>query len=326
MIYSQRILIFGGSGSLGAALTRKFLSNSNHVVIFSRDETKHWHMKHDFSLNSNLEFIVGSVADRAAVRAAIARSKPSIIINASALKHIDVCEVNIDESIKTNITGTQNIVQSIAEIEPEQLQTVLFVSTDKACNPINNYGMCKAVSETIMVERALKYPKYKFVTTRYGNVLTSRGSIIPLLHKLGRDSRAPHFTLTDERMTRFIMTLDQSVSLIEYTIQNATSGDIVVPVLHSMRIKDLVEIFGDLYGKEVKVVGIRPGEKLTESLYNESQAVRAEEKNGYIHIRSQLRAAGAPPNVPHANYDSDMNVLSLEELRDYLEQLGLLRV
>jgi UDP-glucose 4-epimerase len=209
----NKILIFGGTGSLGYALNKRY-AKDNKIVNMSRDESKHWKMKLDFESNPNISFIIGNVADKQIVKQTISRVNPNIIIIASAMKHIDQCETNTRESIRNNFIGTQNILDSIEELcSSIDTKTVVFVSTDKACSPVNNYGMCKALSENIVQEKAHYVPSIKFVSVRYGNVLNSRGSIIPMLHELGRGD-STHLTLTDERMTRFIMTIEQSVDLI----------------------------------------------------------------------------------------------------------------
>jgi FlaA1/EpsC-like NDP-sugar epimerase len=325
MIENKTILIFGGTGSLGYELNKKYL-NKNIIYNFSRDENKHWEMKIYFNNHKNINFIIGNVSDKNIVSQTIKRINPNIIIIASAMKHIDQCEINTYESIKTNLLGTQNIVDSI---ENEQslltnLKTVVFVSSDKACSPINNYGLCKALSETIMVEKAHYIPNIKFVNVRYGNVLNSRGSIIPLLHKIGKNKDIEYYKLTHEKMTRFVMTLENSVDLIEYAIINGESGDTIIPKLTSMNVKDLIEIFAEKYNKKIQIIGLRSGEKILESLINETQSGRAIRPGiEYTHIKSVITY---PNNVNKdtKDYNSKLNPLTKEELKKYLQDLGLL--
>jgi UDP-N-acetylglucosamine 4,6-dehydratase len=317
----KKILIFGGTGSLGYELTKRYITDNN-ITIFSRDENKQWNMKIDFN-NSNLKFIIGNVSNYDAVLNAINYIQPQIIIIASAMKHIDICEYNINESINTNIIGTQNILKCIDLLKPTFLETVLFVSSDKACSPVNNYGMCKAISETLMVEKSFYNKNYKYVTVRYGNVLNSRGSIIPLLHRIGKDSTYKHFTLTDRNMTRFVMTLEQSVDLIDYAIKNGESGDIIIPELVSLNVKDLLEIFSELYNKPYVETKVRPGEKLLESLINETQSMRAVKKNGYTHIKSLLSQT-QESNIEIRDYNSKLNPVNKEQLNKILSNLNLL--
>jgi nucleoside-diphosphate-sugar epimerase len=321
---NKTILIFGGTGSLGYELNKRYLE-SNKIYNFSRDECKHWEMKLNFNSNPNINFIIGNVADKNIVESTIVRIKPDIIIIASAMKHIDQCEINTAESLKTNLLGSQNIVDSIEKNLSilQNLETVVFVSSDKACSPINNYGLCKALSETLIIEKAHYIPSIKFVNVRYGNVLNSRGSIIPLLHKLGNDENISHFKLTSEDMTRFVMTLEQSVDLIEYAIINGESGDTVIPKLISMNVKDLVEIFSQKYNKSIITTGLRSGEKLLESLINESQSARIMVYGDYTHIKSVIKYPNIINNIM-MDYNSKTNPLSKDELKTYLFNLKLI--
>tara|TARA_B100001758_G_scaffold2877_1_gene2335 strand:- start:2002 stop:2976 length:975 start_codon:yes stop_codon:yes gene_type:complete len=319
------ILIFGGTGSLGYELNKRYLKN-NIIYNYSRDEHKHWKMKLFFNNNNNLNFIIGNVSDKYKVNETINRVKPNIIIIASALKHIDQCELNTSESINTNLLGIQYILDSIESSinNLSNLNTVLFVSSDKACNPINNYGMCKAISETLIIEKSYYIPNINFIIVRYGNVLNSNGSIIPKLHLIGKNNKYTEFTLTHNNMTRFIMTLKQSVDLIEYAILNAETGDTIIPNLISMNIKDLLEIFAEKYNKNIVNVGIRPGEKLNESLINKTQSGRIVNNNNYIHIKSVFNYKKKIDSNKLRNYDSTTNILSKNELKIYLKNLNLL--
>ena len=195
MISNKNILIFGGTGSLGYELVKRYVDN-NIIYNYSRDECKHWKMKLDFNHNKNLNFIIGDVINKNKIEETLLRIKPNIIIIASAMKHIDQCEYNTDQSLNTNLLGVKNILDLIEKHQillDGTLQTVLFVSSDKACSPINVYGMCKALSETLVVEKSYYVKKIKFVNIRYGNVLNSRGSIIPLLHTIGSDPEKKKF-------------------------------------------------------------------------------------------------------------------------------------
>jgi FlaA1/EpsC-like NDP-sugar epimerase len=323
---NKTILIFGGTGSLGYKLNERY-KNNNIIYNFSRDECKHWEMKLAFNHHQNINFIIGNVADKTIVETSINRINPHIIIIASAMKHIDQCETNTGESLKTNLLGTQNILDSIEKNSffLKNLETVVFVSSDKACSPINNYGLCKALSETLIIEKAHYLERPTFVNVRYGNVLNSRGSIIPLLHKIGKDDSKPSFTLTNETMTRFVMTLDESVDLIEYAILNGESGDTIIPKLTSMNLKDLLEIFSEKYKKPIKIVGLRSGEKLYESLINDTQLNRIIKNGDYTHIKSCIQY----PNMiiskgEHEEYNSKINILSKTELNQYLESIHML--
>jgi UDP-N-acetylglucosamine 4,6-dehydratase len=326
MIENKTVLLFGGTGSLGYEFVRRYIKN-NIIYNFSRDECKHWHMKLDFNGNTNLRFIIGDVINRSKVEETILRTKPNIIIIASAMKHIDQCEYNIEQCINTNLLGVRNILNSIESQKNNLLgclETVLFVSSDKACSPINAYGMCKALSETCIVEKSHYIKEFKFANIRYGNVLNSRGSIIPLMHTIGLDVDKPNFTLTNDKMTRFVMTLEQSVDLIEHTLIHADSGDTVIPKLVSMCVKDLVELFSEKYNKPIVITGIKPGEKLLESLINKSQSARVVVNDGYIHIKSAFDFNTKIDDSTLKDYNSNINPFDKSELKQYLENFKLL--
>jgi FlaA1/EpsC-like NDP-sugar epimerase len=284
-------------------------------------------MKLDFNHNPNLHFIIGDIINKNKIEETLLRIKPNIIIIASAMKHIEQCEYNTDQSLNTNLLGVKNILDNIELHKNElngYLETVLFVSSDKACSPINVYGMCKALSETLVVEKSYYVKEFKFVNIRYGNVLNSRGSIIPLLHTIGLDPEKKVFTLTNENMTRFVMTLEQSVDLIEHTVINGETGDTVIPKLISMKVKDLIEIFSEKYNKPIKIIGIKPGEKLLESLINKSQSARIKSFNDYTHIKSVYNFNEITDETQLNDYNSKLNPLTKEELCQYLESLQLL--
>jgi FlaA1/EpsC-like NDP-sugar epimerase len=315
----KKILIFGGSGSLGNALIKRYLHN-NIIYVYSRDENKHWLMNLEYN-NPNLKFIIGNIRDKDKIKQSLIRVNPNIIIIAAALKHIDKCEYESNESINTNLIGTQNIVNCIEDLRLHNLETTCFISTDKACSPVNIYGMCKAVSESLVVEKARYIKDKKFVVVRYGNVLNSRGSIIPILHNIGKNDRYKDFTLTDEKMTRFIMTLEESVNLIYYAIEKAESGDIVIPMLKAMKIKDMIEIFSDMYNKPIRINGIRPGEKIHESLINDTQFMRTIIQDKYYLIKPHFNCK---MNNKIFDYHSGLKQVSKEELKEYLRDIKMI--
>ena len=241
------------------------------------------------------------------------------------MKHVDQCEVNAEQCLNTNLLGVKNILDAI-EIHKDKLdlKTTLFVSTDKACSPINTYGMAKAISEQLIIEKAYYIKSIKFVNIRYGNVLNSRGSIIPLLHNIGKDERKENFTLTHKDMTRFVMTLEQSVELIKYAIENGDSGDTIIPELVSMNLIDLLEIFSEKYKKDIKITSVRPGEKMLESLINPTQAARIIKKNSYYHIKSIFDFKETIDSNKLIDYNSKLNPLTKEQLFTYLKEKNLL--
>tara|TARA_B110000008_G_C16915917_1_gene542692 strand:- start:101 stop:1072 length:972 start_codon:yes stop_codon:yes gene_type:complete len=321
---NQNILIVGGTGSLGNQLTKRYIEK-NKITLYSRDECKHWNMNIEFNNHKNLQFVIGNINDKDKIRQTIIRGNYDVIILAAALKHIDKCEYETNECLNTNLLGTKTVLDEIEYNKHllTNLKTVCFISTDKACSPVNIYGMLKAASECLMIEKSKYIQDVKFVCVRYGNVLNSRGSIIPLLHKLGQDENVKQYKITDRRMTRFVMTLDQSVDLVEHAIFHGTSGDVVIPKLISCNIPDLIEIFSEIYNKPIVDDKLRPGEKLLESLINETQSMRLENgPDGYMYIRAPYLNVMKLENI--RDYNSTINPLSKEELKDYLISLKLI--
>lgn len=323
MISDKKILLFGGSGSLGNEFIKKYIKNNN-ITNFSRDENKHWQMELNYK-SENLKFIIGDIRNYQTVENAIIREQPHLIIIMAALKHIDRCEYAINECVQTNFQGPLNILNAIESNNDRlhNLECVVMVSTDKACEPTNVYGMAKALAESAIVEKSLYIKNRKFINIRYGNVLNSRGSIIPILHEKGNDPDVKEFTLTHKDMTRFVMTLEQSVKLIEHAYIFGESGDIVIPELISMNLKDLMELFSEKYNKPIKFSGLRPGEKMLESLISETQAMRlVDGKNGYLYIKPPYSNLLVTDNVQ--NYNSKINPLRKDQLKEYLVRQRLL--
>ena len=198
-IHNKKILLIGGSGSLGNAFIKKHIEN-NEIYVYSRDECKHWTMQLQYNNHPNLKFIIGNVCDKDKMQQTVLRHNFHLIINAAAMKHIDKCEFESNECLNTNIVGPQNLVNLIENFKNDltNLECCCFISTDKACSPVNIYGMSKAISESLFVEKSKYIDTIKFVSVRYGNVLNSRGSIIPMLHELGKNPDVSHFKLTDD--------------------------------------------------------------------------------------------------------------------------------
>lgn len=319
---NKTILIFGGSGSLGNKLIESYY-HDNNIINYSRDESKHWGMELKYK-TSNLSNIIGDIRDNNKVQQSIIRVNPNIIIIAAALKHIDRCEYEINECLDTNIKGIQNVINCVENNKNilNNLETVCFISTDKACNPVNAYGMSKAICETLMIEKSKYIKDIKFITVRYGNVLNSRGSIIPILNNKGMDPDCKEFILTHESMTRFIMTLEDSVKLIEYAILNGNTGEIIIPKLKSMYIKDIVSLFSIKYNKPIKIVGLRSGERIYETLINDTQSMKTIINENYYHIQpSYIKNIITEERY---EYDSKQNILTKEELEEYLKNINLL--
>ncbi len=315
----ERVLVFGGTGSLGQALVRR-LSAQNALMLFSRDEAKHWTIRNHVG-PAAIDYAVGDIRDENRVLEATLRFQPSIIVIAAALKQVDTCEITPFESIQTNILGIRNVIDVVAR-QADRLQglhSVLMVSTDKACAPANVYGMCKAIAERLVTSQSLAFEKPRFIGVRYGNVLESRGSIIPLFR--WQAENADCLTVTHTEMTRFVMTLDESIDLIAATALGADSGEIWLPRLKSMRIIDLAKIFARRYKKEIKIVGMRPGEKLHEALISEPESVRCTFDGTYYRMAPAHSSAEASTEI--FGYSSDQDVLGIEGLEEYLERIGI---
>jgi UDP-glucose 4-epimerase len=317
----MRSLIIGGTGSLGKKLINRW-KDSKIICVYSRDEAKHWTIRNEIKA-SNVIFQVGDIRDKDRLVEVIEQFQPHEIIIAAALKQVDTCELSPNEAIKTNLHGTQNVIDAVQK-SIHKPQKVLFVSTDKACAPVNVYGMCKSISERLITAQ-VNDTKTKWLCTRYGNVLESRGSIIPLFRYQAENSDC--FTVTDPEMTRFLMTLDESVDLIDRTLSEGKNGETWIPVLRSMIIGDLAKIFSRRYAKPIKVIGTRVGEKKHEDLVNLSESARAYDvtfqgvKN--IVIRSSQQHGD---NKTPAQYSSDSDVLSMEALEAYLESINIFNV
>ena len=316
----EQILIIGGTGSLGRALIKRLVLK-NKLALFSRDEAKHWTIKNQLPDNATTEYFVGDIRDSSRLEEAMMRFQPSIIIIAAALKQVDTCELSPDESIQTNIMGVNNVLKLVQRWKHrlEKLRSALMVSTDKACAPANVYGMCKAIGERLVTSMGLSLASPKFVGVRYGNVLESRGSIIPLFRYQAENLGG--LTVTHPEMTRFVMTLDQSIDLIINTLKGADTGEIWIPKLKSMRIGDLAQIFSERYKKPVVTVGIRPGEKMHEELISESESIRAREEEWFFKLRPPC--AGEETGRTAFRYTSRDDVMSKLHLEKYLQSIGI---
>ncbi|MGA1144729.1 MAG: polysaccharide biosynthesis protein, partial [Ilumatobacteraceae bacterium] len=273
---NKRVLITGGTGSLGKVLTRRILSGQmgtpQSVVVFSRDEAKQHEMRMDYlnrrsvteevmyhNFERKLQFKIGDVRDFHSVAQAL--TNIDIVFNAAALKQVPACEYFPYEAVRTNIEGAENIVRAIKELRLE-VETVVAISTDKACKPTNVMGMTKAIQERIFLTANIDCPKTRFVAVRYGNVLASRGSVVPLF--LDQIEAGGPITITEKNMTRFLLTLDQAVDTVFEAMQFAEAGETYIPKIKAARIVDVVSA---LIGKkkiEIKETGVRPGEKLHE--------------------------------------------------------------
>jgi len=276
------ILITGGSGSLGTALIKYLYENyePKKVIVYSRDEFKHSEMRKIFK-QENLRFFIGDVRDHKRLNYAF--NQVNIVIHAAALKQVPALEYNPFEAVKTNVLGTQNVVQAALR---NHVEKVLYISTDKAVEPINVYGTTKALAEKIIISANNHKGESDtiFSAVRYGNVMSSKGSVIPYFQELARKSLI--FPITNEQMTRFNLTMQKAIDIIEYGLKEMKGGDIFVPKVPSYRILDLAMAIDE--NCKVKETGIRPGEKLHEVLVSKNEANRTIEDGNYYRILSDF--------------------------------------
>lgn len=278
--YKDNILIFGGSGCLGKKLIDRYI-NTYNIINFSRDEHKHWKIDKEMGFGK-IKHVIGDAIDSISVKNTLIRYRPSKIFIIHALKHVDRCQENVHASINTNLLSIKNILDCIQSvyINIPEIKEVIFTSTDKAPSPINVYGMCKALCEELIIETSKYIKSIKFVIVRYGNVLNSTSSLIPsLLQNTGNT-----YYLTDERMTRFWMSIEDAINCIEYAINYGNSGEVIIPKVKSFYVKDIIEHIASIKNKNVEIMGMRPGERLYETLINDTQSLRTIEKDKYYHI------------------------------------------
>ena len=309
------ILIIGGTGALGKTLTRRYHQN-NEIIVLSRDEHKHVYMQREFP---NVKYQIGNVKDKDSILQALNEYKPNVVINTAALKHVPICESNPYESVKTNIIGHKNLIDCIT-ICNHQIETLMFISTDKACSPVNVYGQCKAISERLYVDFANKQNDIKVCLCRYGNVLESTGSVIPFFKDL-LSSGITILPITHKDMTRFLLTLDEAVDLIEWSYSHPDShGNIVIPKIKALKITDIAKSLGKAYGDDVTLeyVGIRPGEKLHEAMVSETESFRTKEYDQYYMITDDII------NEKSWTFSSDISLMKPEETDSFLRSSGVL--
>jgi len=337
----KKILITGGTGSLGQKLVSRILTNEHDspakVILFSRDEAKQYqillHWKQKLLATEEiiyrdpkdiLEFQIGDVRNYESVQGAL--KNVDIVINAAALKQVPSCEYFPFEAVQTNIHGAHNIVTAIAN-NNLNVETVVCVSTDKACKPINVMGMTKSIQERILIEGNRKCPQTRFVCTRYGNVLASRGSVIPLF--IDQIKKGGPVSITLPEMTRFMMSLDNAVDTIFDAILEANRGETYIPKIPSAKIMDVAEVMIDNREIEIKNTGIRPGEKLHEVLISEEECYRTVDRGKYFAIQPvlpELRSSEKITKCLDKEYTSKDNLMSQDEIKELLGKHNLLPV
>jgi len=326
MFNDKTILITGGTGSFGKKCTELLLTryNPKKVIIFSRDEFKQYEMAQQFSSAKYdcIRYFIGDVRDKERLQRAF--HGVDYVIHAAALKQVPAAEYNPTECIKTNVYGAQNVINVAAD---RGVKKVIALSTDKAANPINLYGATKLCSDKLFTaaNAFVAHDETKFSVVRYGNVLGSRGSVIPLFMKQREEGC---LTVTDERMTRFWITLEQGVEFVLSCFERMVGGEVFVPKLPSMNIMDLAYAMGP--DCEVKTVGIRPGEKIHEVMITHDDARMTREFDDYYVVMPDNRflaerynGMGGKPVPDGFEYSSGTNPqkLSVEGLKEMLEGL-----
>ncbi|GAA4146812.1 polysaccharide biosynthesis protein [Sphingobacterium kyonggiense] len=307
MFKDKVLLITGGTGSFGGAVLNKFLNTDiGEIRIFSRDEKKQDDMRHLFN-NSKIKFYIGDVRDMDSVDGAM--HNVDYVFHAAALKQVPSCEFFPIEAVKTNVLGTANVLTAAKK---NNVKKVITLSTDKAVYPINAMGISKALMEktTVAFSRDVDPNKIMFASTRYGNVMGSRGSVIPLFIeqiKNGKD-----LTITDPNMTRFMMTLEEAVDLVLFAFKNGECGDIYVQKSPAATIGILAQALIELYNSksQIKIIGTRHGEKLYETLVNREEMLKSIDMEGYYRIPADNR------DLNYENYLSS-GAIDISSLDDY---------
>ncbi len=290
MLKNKSILVTGGTGSFGKGFCKTILQNYDikKLVIFSRDELKQFEMSLDknFKDNPKIRFFLGDVRDRLRIRRAL--NGIDIVIHAAALKQVPTAEYNPTEFIKTNINGAQNIIEACIDAN---VKKIIALSTDKAVSPANLYGATKLCSDKLFIA-ANNYAgnkNFRFSIVRYGNVISSRGSVIPKFKEIDKTGAKNRFPITDNDMTRFMISIEKGVETVLYAIKNQIGGEIFVPKMPSCKIVDLCKSINGKRG--IKVIGIRPGEKLHEELISQHDSLNTLDiGNYYVILNNQNKS------------------------------------
>lgn len=319
-LHNKTVLVTGGTGSFGKKFVRKALTlGVKKIIVFSRDELKQYEMKQEFK-DERIRFFIGDVRDKERLLRAF--DGVDIVIHAAAMKHVDACEYNPFEAVKTNIQGAQNIVEASID---QGVEKVIALSTDKAAAPVNLYGATKLASDKLFIAaNAYSAGRHtKFSVVRYGNVVGSRGSVVPFFKKIRHTGVLP---VTDDRMTRFWITLDQGVQFVIDNLERMQGGELFVPKIPSMNIIDLAKAIGP--DCDIEIVGIRPGEKLHETMITVDDARHTLEFDDYYVIQPEFNwwhanIVGGKPVEDGFYYNSASNKkwLTIEELRYIVEDL-----
>ena len=328
---NKSILITGGTGSFGISFLKKLIfthKNFKKIIIYSRDELKQFELQNSIKspLIKKCRFFIGDIRDKARLTRAL--NGVEIVIHAAALKQVPAAEYDPFEFIKTNVIGAQNLIEASLD---SNVQKVIALSTDKAAGAINLYGASKLCSDKLFssANNVVGKQKIKFSVVRYGNVFGSRGSIVPLFTRQQKNN--DFITVTDKKMTRFNISLDDGVEMVEWSIKNMRGGEIFVPKIPSFKVIDLAKIFG--HEKKIKVIGIRPGEKLHEEMITKSDSLTTHDLGKYYAIINPSNEklmkyySNFKKFPPFKSYSSDQNntFLTISKLsklvKDYKKNL-----
>jgi UDP-glucose 4-epimerase len=339
MLKDKRVVVTGGTGSLGKVLVRRLLTGEvglpSQITIFSRDEAKQHQMRLAFqhkraatdeviyhNFEQVLQFQIGDVRDLHSVSAVLRDA--DVVFNAAALKQVPSCEYFPFEAVQTNIVGAENIIRAVRE-NALKVETVVGVSTDKACKPVNVMGMTKAVQERLFVRANLDAGDTRFICVRYGNVLASRGSVVPLF--IEQISRGGPVTITTTDMTRFLLSLEQAVDTVLAALREAERGETYIPRVPSAKVTDIAAALVGERKIETIVTGIRPGEKVHEILVSEEEAYRTFERGDYYVIQPmlpELVSTHDPQKPIGREYSSADDVMSGKQVAELLERHNLI--
>ena len=305
------------------------------IIVFSRDEAKQHSMRIEYlnkkdptdeiiynNSKRGLEFRIGDVRDPHSLNSAL--KEVDIVFNAAALKQVPSCEYFPFEAVQTNIMGPQNIVNAIQELDLP-IETVVGISTDKACKPVNVMGMTKALQERVFLQANMKCQSTRFICVRYGNVLASRGSVIPLFHE--QILNGGPVTITTPDMTRFLLSLNQAVDTIFSAIKFANRGETYIPIVPSAKMTDIAKVLIGNRNIKTVITGIRPGEKIHEILISEEEAPRAIKRGGYyviLPLLPELRKIQIKEEFLDREYSSADNLMNLDEVSMILSNYDLL--
>lgn len=330
MLDNKTLLITGGTGSFGNAVLKRFLNtNIQEIRIFSRDEKKQDDMR-QFYRNDKIKYYIGDTRDKRSVDSAM--HEVDYVFQAAALKQVPSCEFFPMEAVRTNVIGCENVLDSAME---HKVKNVIVLSTDKAVYPINAMGMSKALSEKVMIakSRNLNGSGTVFCGTRYGNVMASRGSVIPLF--IDQIKKGDPLTITDPNMTRFMMTLEDAVELVMFAFANGEQGDIFVQKAPAATILTLTQALKELYNSDspVKIIGTRHGEKKYEVLVNREDMVKAEDMGNFYRIPADNRnlnyelyySEGADVSEIEEYHSDNTERLDVEGTKKLLLKLDIIR-